>query len=413
MPHSWRYRSRSEQRLSSGRHTARARHVLHCIPTLAQGGAERILATLARFDTEVEHRIVCIFAGPRLFDPGRPVLSLGLPRNSLALVLFPVALLRFVWIVRQYSPDKIVGWLYYGALFASVGKMLGCPVVWSLHATALEEKGSHAGLRLAVALCRRLSWWVPQHIHYCSHEGRAAHRDQGFGDAHVVVIGNAVDPHLVLDFHAAESVPRVQSGRSAHTIGCAARLDAQKDHETLFEALAILDARGFDFVCLLAGYGCDTGNPKLTRMIERHDLAHRIVPLGVMARMGRFYRSIDLLVLSSAYGESMPLVLQEAAALGRRIVATDVGAARTLVGPLDAIVPPRDPRTLAVAIQTVLERQATSPTGPAHDIAAPTAHEYVALWHAQLLQEHSFAKPIAAAPSSILAGHLPKRPHRE
>jgi hypothetical protein len=45
------------------------RRVLHCIPTLDQGGAERMLVNFANSDDSVEHNIVCIFQGTPHFDP--------------------------------------------------------------------------------------------------------------------------------------------------------------------------------------------------------------------------------------------------------------------------------------------------------------------------------------------------------
>jgi glycosyl transferase family 4 len=178
----------------------KARRVLHCIPTLGQGGAERMLVSFANSDDSVEHNIVCIFQGPVHFEPQCPVMSLGLPRHLGAAFLLPLAIIRFVRIVLRSAPDKLVGWLYYGALLATLGKLLGRPVIWSLHATALDVEHVRWATRCAIWLCRVSSWRVPEHIHCCSEEGRISHRAAGFCDTRAVVIDNVVDPRLLAEF---------------------------------------------------------------------------------------------------------------------------------------------------------------------------------------------------------------------
>ena len=58
--------------------------VLHCVPALVQGGAERWLVDLTRFDTDHDHLIVTL-AGRSIFQMnGEPVqhVSLGLAEMS-------------------------------------------------------------------------------------------------------------------------------------------------------------------------------------------------------------------------------------------------------------------------------------------------------------------------------------------
>jgi glycosyltransferase involved in cell wall biosynthesis len=69
-------------------------------------------------------------------------------------------------------------------------------------------------------------------------------------------------------------------------------------------------------------------------------------------------RALDLACLSSAGGETFPLVRGEAMACGVPCAATDVADVRVLVGDAGRIVPPRDPVWLASAMADVLARPA-------------------------------------------------------
>jgi glycosyltransferase involved in cell wall biosynthesis len=65
----------------------------------------------------------------------------------------------------------------------------------------------------------------------------------------------------------------------------------------------------------------------------------------------------NIVVLPTYYGEGLPKILLEAASCGRAIIATDVPGCREIVRHDEngILVPPRDPRALAKAIQYLIE----------------------------------------------------------
>jgi len=78
--------------------------------------------------------------------------------------------------------------------------------------------------------------------------------------------------------------------------------------------------------------------------------------LGLCRDMALMLAGVDGFVLSSAW-EGMPLVVGEAMAMEKPVVATDVGGVRELVGNAGVIVPAKDSATLAKAMLEVVRKR--------------------------------------------------------
>jgi glycosyltransferase involved in cell wall biosynthesis len=76
--------------------------------------------------------------------------------------------------------------------------------------------------------------------------------------------------------------------------------------------------------------------------------------LGPCSNMRAVYNALDIVCLSSAFGEGFPNVIGEAMACGRRCVVTDVGDCRPIVGPTGWVVPPGDADALADGLMQAL-----------------------------------------------------------
>jgi glycosyltransferase involved in cell wall biosynthesis len=108
------------------------------------------------------------------------------------------------------------------------------------------------------------------------------------------------------------------------------RLQAVKDHAFLVRACAQLQVRGLDFECVIAGEGSERRH--LESLIRKHGLEQRVTLLGHVARdqMASLYARADAVVLTSR-SEGIPLVLMEAMALGKTVLAPAITGIPELV----------------------------------------------------------------------------------
>jgi glycosyltransferase involved in cell wall biosynthesis len=142
---------------------------------------------------------------------------------------------------------------------------------------------------------------------------------------------------------------------------CPARLEEQKGHRVLLDALAILRRRNRDFVVALAGEG--SLRPELERRAVELSLANRVHFVGQIEEVGPLLAAADACVLPSLW-EGLPLGLLEAMARGCPVVASAVGGVPEAVedGIEGRLVPAGEPEALASALDELANDPALAET---------------------------------------------------
>lgn len=177
-------------------------------------------------------------------------------------------------------------------------------------------------------------------------------RDYGVPRERVRVVPNGADT----PDEAAEA-PLARQWRERFAAGpmrplwaVAARLEEQKGHAVLFDALAEVHKRGFDFALAVAGDGSRRG--LLEERARQLGLAPQVHFLGALADVGPLFAAADAVLLPSLW-EGLPLTLLEAMARARPVVASAVGGVPEVVehGENGWLVPPGDVTALAEALE--------------------------------------------------------------
>jgi glycosyltransferase involved in cell wall biosynthesis len=177
-------------------------------------------------------------------------------------------------------------------------------------------------------------------------------RDYGVARARVRVVPNGADPP---DEESERPVARrlrdeLGAGPFRPLWVCPARLEAQKGHAVLLDALARVRAQNLEFVAVLAGEG--SLRAELERRAHDAGLGDRVRFAGQVEPIGPLLAAADACVLPSLW-EGLPLSLLEALARARPVVASRVGGIPEVVedGVHGRLVPPGDPAALAAALE--------------------------------------------------------------
>jgi glycosyltransferase involved in cell wall biosynthesis len=127
-----------------------------------------------------------------------------------------------------------------------------------------------------------------------------------------------------------EASPHPRPHAQRLTMLAVGRLHPVKDHAFLLHACYELKSRGTDFLCLIAGEGPQ--RPWLEHLIRNLDLEANVKLLGHLSRhdLDTCYGLSDLVVLTSR-SEGIPLVLMEAMAHGRTVLAPSITGIPELV----------------------------------------------------------------------------------
>lgn len=325
------------------------------------GGAERQLIELAKNldKSRFEICVTTFYEGGALYPQIQVVPDVRLANLHKQGRWDTVRFLRRFWCtVRGFRPQIMVGYMTVANLLSLVvGKLCGAKVVWAV-------RNSNMDMGRYDWLARFTFWFECLLSHgadlviFNSHAGRDHYIKCGFPKMSGVVIPNGIDVDYFKSDRENRRRVRLEWGVQDENplIGMVARLDPMKDHDTFLAAAAELAKKRDDvrFVCV--GDGAPSRQAELVARAEQLELGKQIIFVTGRDDMPSVYNALDVMTLSSAYGEGFPNVIGEAMACGVPCVVTDVGDAAAVVGETGLVVSPRDPAQLAEKWKEMLER---------------------------------------------------------
>ena len=172
-------------------------------------------------------------------------------------------------------------------------------------------------------------------------------------------IEHGADPDIIvtaLNGVDVEKYPVADDEPDDQIIAWVGRIDPLKDLETLIDAFGRLQRRMPRVWLDLYGpvpAGNEKYYKKLRELVGRRQLGTRGQFRCSVSPVSKAYHGARVIALSSI-SEGLPYTVIEAMMSGRATVSTDVGGVREVVGDTGLLVPPRDPKALADALERVL-----------------------------------------------------------
>jgi glycosyltransferase involved in cell wall biosynthesis len=332
--------------------------VLIANSTLHIGGAEKVAANLAT------HLDPAAFETTAVYLKENGVVGEQMQRQGVDLVPIPgmkplgadgkrkpdyFTAFKLLKLIRQRRIQLIHTHDMHSFIDAAIVRLLS-PRLRYVHTI---HWGNYPTIEPEYARIERLLWRVPDAIVCVGHEQARAFRDfYGIPEKRVDVIWNGTDaPQPALAPEVAALLPK----DGTPVIGSISTLIPQKGLDDLLQAAALLRDRGRKFLLLLAGQG--TLRASLEERAAQLNLQDHVKFLGwVNDASARALPACDIFVQSSHW-EAMSVVVLEAMAQAKPVVATTVGEnTRVLTNEQDGLlVPPRSPAALADALARVIE----------------------------------------------------------
>lgn len=345
----------------------------HVTTSLDLGGAQAMLGKLVANPSSagtIRHNIVSL-VNPGSFTPPTEHAkchSLGMTRG----IPNPMRLQGLVRITREIRPDVLQGWMYHGNLAATLAGIAGrgsLPILWNVRHSLADPKVESRSTRALLALSARLSRTTAAII-YNSHAAARQHEAIGFASERSLYIPNGFDCIRYRPDRDRRELVRSLFGIAGETtlIAMVARFHPMKDHTMLIRAVGRARQLGHDLHLLLVGTDLDAPPAVITDAIKDATLPpDRVTLAGERSDVADWLPGLDILALSSAWGEAFPNILGEAMACGVPCIATNVGDTSSILGESGLIVPPRDAEAMAFALAELasIDREARFRRGDA------------------------------------------------
>ena len=290
----------------------------------------------------------------KIEEAGVPVkcYDLGTQMGPGYFLKFLLALLKFRADLKIFQPDVLQGILFQANLAAKItGKFAGTPVVFcSLHTFETGvlkiwiEKLTHGLAQKYLVVSDVLKKYLAEYF--------------SLPEQKIMVIKNGI---RLAAAKPDEKSLRTELGLppSGAVIGAIGRLHREKGMDVLIRSFSHLAGEFPDFKLVIIGDGPEKEN--LRELVSRNNLSERVIFAGFLPEPEKYLPPFEAFVLPSRI-EAMPIVLMQAMAAGKAIVASNVGGVCELIDDSQTgfLVPVEDELLMARAISRILRDPALS-----------------------------------------------------
>ena len=304
--------------------------VLHVIASLGNGGAERQLIEILKYN---RNHAVLLLSTADVYKETLDKLNIKYwemgVKNKL-LIFFKIFFFRKV--IKNYNPDIVQSWMYNACLFSIFCKLINLydkPLIWNIRCSNMLTEHYSFSLKFIIYCCVFLSKNVDKII-YNSYVGKNYHKKIGFNQNSGKVIYNGIDSkkfNSITKFRKALR-KKYNIAKNDLVFICVARVDPMKNYNNFLKAYkGLKNARNNEIKLVLVGKGTD-----------KLDLPSNCIALGMKKNIEEYYNIADIIIVPSAFGEGFSNTLVEGMLTNLLPVATDVGDSKKIIGDTGFII---------------------------------------------------------------------------
>lgn len=336
--------------------------ILHLIPSLSSGGAERQLVNLVSSTCKKDfNHVVCTIGEAGFFAPivrqaGWKVIELNISANR---PFFQTAR-KFRQIVREEKPDIINSWLFDASIGARLARLPDnkVPIVTSLQSSDYAPEARQAGnwnpkkVWILRGIDKFTAFLAKPYFVPCSEFVKKSYQIYfGIDEKKTEVIYNSVDADLLAA--SADDIKKIREElmlpSEAFIYISVGRLDAAKNHKTLIEAFHKVLAEAPVSYLMIVGAGMLEND--LKKQAEDLKIAERVLFLGRRSDVGALLETADVFVFPSLL-EGLPVALVEAMSKSLPCIASHIEVFEEVIieGENGLLVNPHSPEELKKAM---------------------------------------------------------------
>ncbi len=323
--------------------------ILFVITGLGVGGAERQVVDLATRLVQLNHQVkICYLTGSpaNLSIPNQiELIGLGVRKSVWGFFMAYAALRR---VILRFQPDVVHSHMVHANILSRLVR-LTTPItrlVCTAHSTNEGGKLRMLGYRLTARLAD-----VSTNV---SAEAVAAFEAQGaVAPGTMLAISNGIDTERFQPSDSARLELRKREGvhEDEQIVLAVGRLNEAKDYPNLFRAFADVLSSSVNVRLWIVGDG--ELRKDLEEEIARNGITEKVRFLGIRSNVADWMNAADVFALSSAW-EGFGLVVAEAMACEKVVVATDAGGVKEVLGDCGYLVPTRNASALSAALKEAL-----------------------------------------------------------
>ena len=138
--------------------------VVHIITSLGDGGAERTLFKICKYDTFNKHFVISLKGPGKYF----PLLNkLGIKVNCLNLRFYSIyKFFLLIKLLRSFKPDIVQTWLVHADFIGGIAAYLAGikNIIWNIRYSNFKIRQANLTTILIVKLLAKLSFLIPKSI---------------------------------------------------------------------------------------------------------------------------------------------------------------------------------------------------------------------------------------------------------